>query len=65
MERRAKKGKVGGKEGAKSKSVDATMAVNLETAGQGPASSESELVILRELRKLRQEHAEAVGENKT
>ena len=59
-----KKGKTREGENAKEKSTDSMEGSCPEAGRQEPVSSESDSVILMELRKFRQEHAEAVDNNK-
>ncbi len=64
MEKMVKIGKPGEDDSAKKKCTESATGTSPETGLQGAASHEHDSVILEELRKLRQEHAEAVGDNK-
>lgn len=60
----AKIGKLGEEDGAKKSETGSAEGVSPETERRESASSEHDSVILMELRKLRQEHAEAASDNK-
>lgn len=57
-------GKLGEEDGAKKSETGSAEGVSPETERRESASSEHDSVILMELRKLRQEHAEAASDNK-